>query len=215
MGQGRSGASPVRSSMIMVMNASGSWNSRALVQSRPMEALLDSAIPLVAATRSSVRPRRGRGGSCGPASRTGPAWIGTHTRARSPARLGPGSGRGRRCRAALLSAGRPGRCGGSRSRLPRSVSRWPIERFSQFRRSRNQALELLGGAGVAGGSELVPLEAADLVEGLGGPADHMERVQADDRVGGPFGDDLGDPGRVVRGHELEVRGPGPRVSKNL
>jgi hypothetical protein len=31
----------------MVMNASGSWKPRALVRSRAMAALLDSAIPLV------------------------------------------------------------------------------------------------------------------------------------------------------------------------
>lgn len=33
--------------MIMVMNASGSWNPRALARIRPIDALLDSAMPLV------------------------------------------------------------------------------------------------------------------------------------------------------------------------
>jgi len=33
--------------MIMVMNDLGSWKPRALVRIRPMEALLDSAIPFV------------------------------------------------------------------------------------------------------------------------------------------------------------------------
>ena len=45
--QGRSGAMPARSSMIMAMNAWGSWKPRALVRIRPMAALTDSAIPLV------------------------------------------------------------------------------------------------------------------------------------------------------------------------
>ena len=36
-----------RSSMIMVMKAWGSWNPRALLRMRAMEALLDSAIRLV------------------------------------------------------------------------------------------------------------------------------------------------------------------------
>ena len=45
--QGRSGARPARSSMIMVMNASGSWKPRALARMRPIDALLDSAMPLV------------------------------------------------------------------------------------------------------------------------------------------------------------------------
>ncbi len=37
--QGRLGARPARSSMTMVMNAWGSWKPRALVRSRPMDAL--------------------------------------------------------------------------------------------------------------------------------------------------------------------------------
>lgn len=45
--QGRSGARPPRSNMIMVMNACGSWKPRALARIRPIEALLDSAIPFV------------------------------------------------------------------------------------------------------------------------------------------------------------------------
>ncbi len=45
--QGRSGARPARSSMIIVMNALGSWKPRALARMRPMAALFDSAIPLV------------------------------------------------------------------------------------------------------------------------------------------------------------------------
>lgn len=45
--QGRSGARPPLSNMIMVMNAFGSWKPRALARMRPIEALLDSAIPLV------------------------------------------------------------------------------------------------------------------------------------------------------------------------
>ncbi len=45
--QGRLGAMPARSSMIMVMKAWGSWKPRALARMRPMAALFDSAIPLV------------------------------------------------------------------------------------------------------------------------------------------------------------------------
>ena len=45
--QGRSGASPDRSSMIMVMKAWGSWKPRAAERMRPMAALLDSEIPLL------------------------------------------------------------------------------------------------------------------------------------------------------------------------
>lgn len=37
----------MRSSMIMVMNACGSWDPRAAVRCRPIAALLDSAMPLV------------------------------------------------------------------------------------------------------------------------------------------------------------------------
>ena len=44
---GRLGASPARSNMIMVMKFVGSWKPRALVRSRPIEALFDSAMPLV------------------------------------------------------------------------------------------------------------------------------------------------------------------------
>ena len=47
MVQGSWGAMPARSSMIMVMKASGSWKPRALARMRPIDALLDSAIPLV------------------------------------------------------------------------------------------------------------------------------------------------------------------------
>ena len=47
MVQGRPGAMPARSNMIMVMKASGSWNPRALPRIRPIDALLDSAMPLV------------------------------------------------------------------------------------------------------------------------------------------------------------------------
>ena len=38
---------PARSSMIILMKASGSWNQRALARMRPIEALFDSEIPLV------------------------------------------------------------------------------------------------------------------------------------------------------------------------
>ena len=44
---GSRGAIPARSSMIIVMKAVGSWKPRALARMRPMEALLDSAMPLV------------------------------------------------------------------------------------------------------------------------------------------------------------------------
>ena len=45
--QGRLGPRPPRSSMIMVMNAFGSWNPRAFARSLPIDALVDSARPLV------------------------------------------------------------------------------------------------------------------------------------------------------------------------
>ena len=38
---------PAQSSMIMVMKASGLWKPRALVRMRPIDALFDSAMPLV------------------------------------------------------------------------------------------------------------------------------------------------------------------------
>src|SRR5690606_3598389 len=66
-----------------------------------------------------------------------------------------------------------------------------------------QALELLRCAGPAGLAELVPLLTADLVEGLGRPADHVKRVEAHDRIGGPHSDDLGDPRGAIGGDELE------------
>ena len=45
--QGSWGVRPARSSIIMVMNALGSWKPRALARMRPIDALLDSAMPLV------------------------------------------------------------------------------------------------------------------------------------------------------------------------
>jgi hypothetical protein len=58
--------------------------------------------------------------------------------------------------------------------------------------------------------------AADLVEGLGGPADHVERVEADDRLGGlvtdrsvdplgPVGGDVGDLGGPLGAQSVEER----------
>ena len=44
---GSGGVRPARSSMIILMNASGSWNPRALALMRPIDALFDSASPLV------------------------------------------------------------------------------------------------------------------------------------------------------------------------
>ena len=62
-----------------------------------------------------------------------------------------------------------------------------------------QRLGLLRGLpfAAAGG---VPRVATDLVEGLGGPGDHMKRVRAAHRVRTAFGDHRGDPVRAVGGH---------------
>ena len=38
---------PARLSMIILMNASGSWKPRAFARMRPIDALFDSEIPLV------------------------------------------------------------------------------------------------------------------------------------------------------------------------
>lgn len=56
---GSGGASPARSSMIMVMKRSGSWNPRALARMRPMAAFVLSAKPFVN-FHSSVASREAR-----------------------------------------------------------------------------------------------------------------------------------------------------------
>ena len=52
---GRAGVSPDRSRWIKAMNDSGLWNPWALVRIRPMEALFDSAMPLVSCHSTVAR----------------------------------------------------------------------------------------------------------------------------------------------------------------
>ena len=60
-------------------------------------------------------------------------------------------------------------------------------------------------------AQLVPLDPADLVEGLGRPPDQVERVEADERVRGPDRDRAVDPLGAVTRHELQL--PGPSVAE--
>ena len=54
-------------------------------------------------------------------------------------------------------------------------------------------LELARQGLVAGPPSLVPHLPADLVQGIGDPGDHVERVHAQDRLGSPVGNSASDP----------------------
>src|SRR5262249_38256140 len=69
-----------------------------------------------------------------------------------------------------------------------------------------ERLGLFGGPALAapGG---VPYIAADLVERVGGPGDHVERVRTADRVAAAGVDHVGDPVGAVGGHVRDGRAP--------
>ena len=59
---------------------------------------------------------------------------------------------------------------------------------------------------VPAGAQAVDHRAADLVEGLGGPGHHVERIQAQHRLRGACGDDVVDPLGAVGGDVGELGG---------
>jgi hypothetical protein len=67
-----------------------------------------------------------------------------------------------------------------------------------------QSLELFGYLGVPGPAEAVPLLPAHLVEGVRGPLNGMESVQADDGIGSTCGHHRADPLGPVAAHESQL-----------